>query len=426
MAEMNQFEYTLDDDEEKKYGISDKFPTKAKIIITILIIIIILLIGGFTAFIIYAFPKIQKNNENKQNENVYNPNYIIKYTNLSYTEDKIKNSFKNGGANYIEKIGEVNDGKDYEKTDRNIYDLYIPNKDIKKNGTNHIILFIHSGGWRLGSKEEMSFLCLMTSSSGYITATTGYTLLTQEYKKYNANIFRILDEITACIENIKIILGKEGFNTDKLEMAISGASAGGHLSLLYTYLMKNSPIPIKFIINCVGPVTLEPKYFIKVKNQNELLENIDIKDIEDANKMGKTERLHPSEMRILYYMNSFTGNKSSEEDLKNMIENNRINEDNDKYKEMFNFIEYGFPVKYVSKDNPPLLCVYGGKDEEIGIAHYSYLKSKYVQANNNKIELIYSKNSKHNIFQIDGKPNIDLLKKIIFKIQEYSKLYFTS
>jgi hypothetical protein len=190
--------------------------------------------------------------------------------------------------------------------------------------------------------------------------------------------------------------------------------------------MKNSPIPIKFIINCVGPVTLEPKYFIKVKNQNELLENIDIKDIEDANKMGKTERLHPSEMRILYYMNSFTGNKSSEEDLKNMIENNRINEDNDKYKEMFNFIEYGFPVKYVSKDNPPLLCVYGGKDEEIGIAHYSYLKSKYVQANNNKIELIYSKNSKHNIFQIDGKPNIDLLKKIILKIQEYSKLYFTS
>ena len=424
MTEMNQFEYTLDDDEEKKYGVSDKFPTKARIIITLLIIIIILLISGFIGLIIYAFPKIKKYNENKKNENVYNPYYIIKYTNLSYTEDKIKNSFKIGGANFIEKIGEVNDGKDYEKTDRNIYDLYIPNKDIKKNG--HIILFIHSGGWRFGSKEEMSDFCIVTSSIGYITANIGYTLLSQEYKKYNPNIFRILDEITACIENIKIILGKEGFNTDKLEIAIIGASAGAHLTLLYTYLMKNSPIPIKFNINFAGPVTLEPEYFTKVKNQNEPLENIDISDIENANKTDKTERLDSSDIKILYYMNSFTGNKTSEEDLKNMMEKDRINKDNDKYREMYNFIEYGFPVNYVNKESPPLLCVYGGKDEEIGIGHYSYLKSKFVQSNNNKIELIYSKNALHNVFKLNGQLNLDLWNNIKLKIKEYSKLYFTS
>ena len=354
-----------------------------------------------------------------------NQNLIIKYTNLSYTEDKIKNSFKIGGANYIENITEINDGKDYDKTDRNIYDLYIPYNNIKKNGTNLIILFIHSGGWKLGSKEEMTYVCLITSNYGYITANIGYTLLSQEYKKYNVNIFRILDEITAAIENIKIILGKEGLNTDKLEMAISGASAGGHLSLLYTYLMKNSPIPIKFIINMSGPVTLEPEYFIKVKNQNEPLENIDISDIENANKMNKTERLRPSDLSLLYYMNSFTGNKTSEEDLIKMVENGRINKDNDKYKEMFNFIENGFPIKYVNRESPPVLCVYGGKDEEIGIGHYSYLKSKYDKSNNNKIELIYYKNCLHNVFLIDGKPNSDLFNKIILKINEYSKIYLT-
>jgi len=189
MSEMNQFEYTLDDDEEKKYGVSNKFPAKAKIIITILIIIIILLIGGLIGFIIYVFPKIRnynKNKENKENKENDYPNFISKYSNLSYTEDKIKNSFKIGGANYLENIGEINDGKDYDKTDRNIYDLYIPNKDIKKNEINHIILFIHSGGWILGSKEEMSLLSLQTSSYGYITANFGYTLISQEYKKYNS------------------------------------------------------------------------------------------------------------------------------------------------------------------------------------------------------------------------------------------------
>ena len=428
MENTQQFEYTLDDEEQEKFNLSKKtFPLKAKIIITILIIIIILLIGGFIGFIIYAIPKIKNNNGNKENkENDYNPNYIIKYTNLSYTKDKIKNSFKIGGANYIEKIGEINDGRDYDKTDRNIYDLYIPNKNIKKNEINHIILFIHSGGWKLGSKEEMSEICLLTSNIGYITANIGYTLLSQEYKKYNANIFRILDEITASIENIKIILGKEGFNTDKLEIAIAGASAGGHLSLLYSYSMKNSPIPIKFIINFAGPVTLEPEYFIKVKNENELLENIDISDIENANKLGKTERLHPSDKIILYYMNSFTGNKTSEEDLINMTENGRINKNNEKYKEMLNFIKYGFPVNYINKESFPVLCVYGGKDEQIGIGHYSYLKSKYIEHNNNKVELIYAKNSFHNIFQINGQPNFDLMKKIILKIKEFSKLYFTS
>jgi hypothetical protein len=174
-----------------------------------------------------------------------------------------------------------------------------------------------------------------------------------------------------------------------------------------------------------GPVTLEPEYFIKVKNQNEPLENIDISDIENANKMNKTERLRPSDLSLLYYMNSFTGNKTSEEDLIKMVENGRINKDNDKYKEMFNFIENGFPIKYVNRESPPVLCVYGGKDEEIGIGHYSYLKSKYDKSNNNKIELIYYKNCLHNVFLIDGKPNSDLFNKIILKINEYSKIYLT-
>ncbi len=190
--------------------------------------------------------------------------------------------------------------------------------------------------------------------------------------------------------------------------------------------MKNSPIPIKFNINFAGPVTLEPEYFTKVKNQNEPLENIDISDIENANKTDKTERLDSSDIKILYYMNSFTGNKTSEEDLKNMMEKDRINKDNDKYREMYNFIEYGFPVNYVNKESPPLLCVYGGKDEEIGIGHYSYLKSKFVQSNNNKIELIYSKNALHNVFKLNGQLNLDLWNNIKLKIKEYSKLYFTS
>ena len=46
--------------------------------------------------------------------------------------------------------------------------------------------------------------------------------------------------------------------------------------------MKNSPIPVKFIINFVGPVTLDPEYWYSTKDGH--LENIEPKDIENAIK----------------------------------------------------------------------------------------------------------------------------------------------
>ena len=89
----------------------------------------------------------------------------------------------------------------------------------------------------------------------------GYTLLTEKYKEYGANIFRIHDEITSCIQSIKNILKIEGFDIEKLEMAISGSSAGGHLSLLYGYSMKETPIPIKFIIDFSGSCIFRSRTF---------------------------------------------------------------------------------------------------------------------------------------------------------------------
>ena len=44
-------------------------------------------------------------------------NYMVKnISNISYAKnDIIENSFKKGGANYKESMGEINNGKDYQK-----------------------------------------------------------------------------------------------------------------------------------------------------------------------------------------------------------------------------------------------------------------------------------------------------------------------
>ena len=94
----------------------------------------------------------------------------------------------------------------------------------------------------------------------------GFNLLKRE--STNHSMFRILDEISAAISSIKNYLKNEGFNENKLEMAIGGGSSGGHLSLLYAYYFKDNLIPIKFMINICGPVTLELEYWFQINNFN--------------------------------------------------------------------------------------------------------------------------------------------------------------
>ena len=58
-----------------------------------------------------------------------------------------------------------------------------------------------------------------------------YTFLHEKYKEYS--IFRILDEVTSCIQSIKEQLITRGFDENKLEIAVGGYSSGAHIALLY-------------------------------------------------------------------------------------------------------------------------------------------------------------------------------------------------
>ena len=68
-----------------------------------------------------------------------------------YTNDTIINSFKKGGINFNEEIGNINNGNDYSKNERNYYDIYMPYSSLKrKNKYNGIILFY---SWRRMGKR---------------------------------------------------------------------------------------------------------------------------------------------------------------------------------------------------------------------------------------------------------------------------------
>ena len=101
----------------------------------------------------------------------WNELYGQNISNIEYAKNgKIENSFKKGGANYKDEIGEINGGKDYEKNERNIYDLYIPySTEFTKNKHNGIILFIHGGSWTSGDKGDMEYLTRRYAKYGIIS-----------------------------------------------------------------------------------------------------------------------------------------------------------------------------------------------------------------------------------------------------------------
>ena len=180
------------------------------------------------------------------------------FKSISYAKNEtIPNTYKTGGVNQNEY--NVNANKDfYGNKSRNNYDLYVP-KDLDKSANNTVILFIHGGAWISGIKTDVNQYVYEFANRGYIAATLKYTLLKRTMDDSSLSIFRNLDEIDACISSIKEVLKKDlGFDDTKLNLVIGGASSGSHLAMLYSYSRGNRcPLPIKFIIDAVGPVDIK-------------------------------------------------------------------------------------------------------------------------------------------------------------------------
>ena len=211
--------------------------------------------------------------------------YGYKLENLSYVKNGIiNNTYKLGGINYNEEIGNVYNRKDYAGNENNKYDLFIPIKAInKKNDYNGLIIFLHGGG---RFKEDMQYFCSRYAKAGYITATMHYNEV-----KNNDNItslFSMLDEIRACVTDIKQKFKDEyGFDETKLEMAIGRHSLGGHLSMLYVYSTKNnSPIPVKFILNQAGTLDNRTYYDYSLAQGKEPLTDIEPESIKEGVNNG--------------------------------------------------------------------------------------------------------------------------------------------
>ncbi|MBR6702834.1 MAG: alpha/beta hydrolase [Clostridia bacterium] len=138
----------------------------------------------------------------------------------------------------------------YGEAERDLVTIYVP-KNAYDRDYNGCILYIHGGSWQGGEKEDMAPHCKKLAMKGYITATMSYSLYSDEVFG-EVTAFTMCDEIDACIDAIKQFGEEKELNITKL--ATSGYSAGGHISMLYSYSRpQDSSIELAFTANRVGP-----------------------------------------------------------------------------------------------------------------------------------------------------------------------------
>lgn len=108
------------------------------------------------------------------------------------------------------------------------FNIYYDEKEI----TRPVILDIHGGGWAYGDKDLNDNFCYHLAKLGYNVVSLSYTLA------YKAKLINQLQEIHFLVNHL--LTNKNKYHLDMDNLFITGDSAGGELTFLYTAIIQNN------------------------------------------------------------------------------------------------------------------------------------------------------------------------------------------
>lgn len=113
------------------------------------------------------------------------------------------------------------------------FDLYLPGG---RTDTTPVIILIHGGGWKEGSKTDLSFFGKAFQKKGFVVANTNYRLSPQSDDNFKMQ----LDDISA----LKTFLtgNSRKYLYSGSRYFIIGHSAGAHLALSFAYTRNDDHI----------------------------------------------------------------------------------------------------------------------------------------------------------------------------------------
>lgn len=237
----------------------------------------------FLSFFIYNCSN--KTDENLLNDNLIDPSKYYQETNIPY-----------GNA------GNQN------------FDLYLP---ANRTSSTKIMILVHGGGWTSGDKSDMNIFkdIIRQDFPNLAIANINYRLADANNSPYPMQI----EDITSIINYLKENKVKYTISDD---IGFIGVSAGGHLSLLWSYAFDDFN-DVKMVCSIVGPTNLtDPAY---LNNTNPVLQEL---------------------------LSSFGVNTE------------------------LSFLEEASPYHQVSATAPPTILFYGGQDPLIPVTQGTDLRDK--------------------------------------------------
>jgi acetyl esterase/lipase len=208
-------------------------------------------------------------------------------------------------------------------------DLYVPSEQRQP-----LIVWVHGGAWRSGTKSEMPLLNLV--KGGWAAASVEYRLSPEA--KFPAQIH----DIKAAIRFLRKEAGKHGVNADSV--VIAGASAGGHLAAL------------------VGVTN----------NHKELEGDFGGNDRENSSVQGIISFYGAANLTTILSQSTPHGLSVREPALKLLLGAEPT--------QVPNAARLASPVLHVDKNDPPLLLIHGDQDPQMPINQSHELQGAYKAA----------------------------------------------
>jgi acetyl esterase/lipase len=145
----------------------------------------------------------------------------------------------------------------YGDAHRQKLDVYLPSKDSRNKD---VIVFFYGGSWKLGRKEEVSFVASALTQRGYVVVVPDYRLVPEvTYPTF------VKDSAKAVAWTYRNIAG---FGGNPKRMFVSGHSAGAYNAMMVALApeflgeQKLSPSVIKGVIGISGPYDFLPFQYI--------------------------------------------------------------------------------------------------------------------------------------------------------------------
>jgi acetyl esterase/lipase len=138
----------------------------------------------------------------------------------------------------------------YGSDDKQKFDIYLP---ANRNSATKTLILVHGGSWIAGDKTDMNTVLtlLKINFPNYAICNINYRLATTQRTAFPMQ----LDDIQTVISSLKT----SNYSISN-QYALIGASAGGHLSMLYSYT-RNTANEIKMVCSIVRPTNFsDPEY----------------------------------------------------------------------------------------------------------------------------------------------------------------------